>query len=120
MHSLIYLIGQALIGLFFIATGVFNILKRNQQLAKLKNTIIPKPIYALSIAIMLQIVGGVLLTINVAPVLGACMTLIFTLLATIFFMRFWQEASSEVREIKFLFFVEHCAVIGALLMIIFG
>ncbi|MDF1655382.1 MAG: DoxX family membrane protein [Coxiellaceae bacterium] len=120
MHSLIYLIGQAFIGLFFIVTGVFNIVKRNEQIAKLENTVIPKPVYALSIAIMLQIVGGVLLTINVAPVLGACLTLLFTLLATIFFMRFWQEQTAQMREVKFLFFVEHCAVMGALLMIIFA
>ncbi len=115
----IHLLGQALIGLFFIVTGVFNIVKRNEQLEKIKQTIIPYPLHALIVAIVFQLVGGALLVVNVLPKLGASLTLIFTLLATIFFMRFWLEKTSQMKEIKFLFFVEHCAVMGALAMIIF-
>ena len=55
---MLYLFAQAIIGLFFIVTGVFNIRYFKQQVDKLKQTIIPQPVLAVIVAIVLQIGGG--------------------------------------------------------------
>ena len=115
---MLYFIGQCLIGLFFIVTGIHNIRHFNRQIAHLEKTIIPFPQIALLIALVLQMGGGISLVFNYYALYGAIANIIFTVLATFFFMRFWEEKEEAKRNIMFLFFVEHIAVLGGLLMII--
>jgi uncharacterized membrane protein YphA (DoxX/SURF4 family) len=112
-------IGQVIIGLFFLVTGIYNMTTFSQQVKRLRDVPMPLPIAAMVVALVLQIGGAFCLMFNSFVVYGAIAEIIFTLLATILFQRFWSVKDDPFRRtIQFFFFVEHAAVIGALLMVI--
>ena len=82
---MLFYLGQLIIGLFFIITGIYNIYLFKVQIQRLEQSIIPFPNLALIIALLLQIGGGLSLAFNYYPAYGAMANILFTLLATIFF-----------------------------------
>lgn len=119
MDHVIFIVGQSLIGLFYIITAVTNIRGFKRQVASLERTIIPYPTMAFIIALILQMGGGLLLFFNYHSHFGAFAVMLFTVLASAFFMRFWEiKDNPGKRMMSFMFFFEHVAVVGALLMIL--
>ena len=90
-----FIFGQILIGLFFIATGIINIKGWTGNVELLSKTILPLPKLCLIIAILLQFIGGISLILNWHTTIGALACILFTILASAFFMRFWQAPETQ-------------------------
>lgn len=110
------LIGQILLGGFFIIMGINHFRKKKEVLKYAKEKKVPKPKVAVPFTGVMLIVGGLGIFIGLGGLAKAI--LILFLVPTSFIVhKFWEEKDTKERFNQMIYFMYNMALIGALLMI---
>ena len=116
--SQLQIIGQLLIAFLFLGTGVANALwKEQQHIDRMVAYDIPFPRLVLWIGFSMQFAGGLMVALNWNTRLGAIILIIFTILASAIFHRYWTVQDPLRRHFHVSFLFSNAAVIGGLLLL---
>lgn len=115
-HALI-LFGRAMLATIFIVAGIDKIIHYETYIQDLTNQHIPFPAIMLVIAVVFELLGGLLLLLGFKARLGACMLMVFIIPATLIFHDFWsfqpEHAINETHH-----FLKNLAIFGGLLYVV--
>lgn len=111
-------LGQVIMGSFFLFQGVKNLMKPAMVLGRFEAYRFPMPKLFLFTGVGLMWTGGVLLVLDYYTSLGAGLLLVFTLLATVIFQRWWTVNDPIRRPYNFLMFFYNVFIMGALLLLL--
>ena len=118
-HTPLEIVGQLMIATLFLGTLVINAgTKERQHVDRMAAMGIPLPRATLWAGFALQAAGGVMVAIDWNAGLGAIALIIFTVLASAIFHRFWTMVDPLRRHLHLSFLFSNIAVIGALLLLI--
>jgi len=116
LSATLALVGQVLLGGFFIVAGVRNVMNWTNVSAFMATGPLPYPQAVGVIGIAMQFVGGLSVTFGVLPVIGSVILIAFLILASVLFHPFWQYAGEE--RAKHLYpCLANAAIAGGLLMV---
>lgn len=116
MHTL-GMIGQILIGLFFVYMGLYNLKNRSHLIEKVKLQYPTIPEWALFVLVVLEIAAGVAIVFDFVTIIGAIYLIAFTILATLLLHPFWTATGRDMWK-HLSIVVNNVAIIGGLLLII--
>lgn len=116
MNSAI-LLGQAIIGLFFVLAVVSDILERKDIVAELATKNIPYREFLFPGAIGLKLLCGLGLIFNVLAPVAAFFLAGLTLATNVVFNNFWAQSGSD-RKAAYLQFISHMAIVGGLVALV--
>ncbi len=112
--------GQILLALAFLVTGILNsTMKFKMHRDRMAAAGVPMATAALVVGFAMQFVGGFFLLIDWHYRWGAAILIVFTVLATAIFHRWWLVTGDPLRRHLHLSFVfNNAAVVGGLLLIL--
>ena len=117
-HTITQTIGQLLIALMFVATGIVNsTTKFRQHLDRMGAVGVPVAKAALIIGFAMQLAGGLLIAFDAYRAAGAAILIVFTVFATAIFHQFWRVEVPLRRHLHVSFIFSNGALIGALLLL---
>ncbi len=117
-HTITQTIGQLLIALMFVATGIVNsTIKFHQHLDRMVAVGVPFAKAALIIGFAMQLAGGLLIAFDAYRAAGAVILIVFTVFATAIFHQFWRVEDPLRRHLHVSFIFSNGAQIGALLLL---
>ena len=117
-HTPLQAAGQLLLAFAFLATGVRNALwKFRSHAERMAAYGVPHPELALVAGFALQFAGALLLLLDVHRALGAGFLIIFTVLASAIFHRWWQVPDPLLSHLHFSNLIVNCGVVGGLLLV---
>ncbi|HET7849468.1 MAG TPA: DoxX family protein [Pseudolabrys sp.] len=113
-------IGRLLIIAFFVIVGVRNLQAHHVEdhVKRLGIFKCPMPRQAFWVGIVLEFVGCALVLINWHPAIGVLCLLVFTILATLLLLRFWEMQDPMKRMGMQNGFLANIAVVGGLLLLL--
>lgn len=118
-HTALQIAGQVLISILFLGTGVINsTTKVKQHLDRMVAMNVPQAKLVLWTGFVMQYVGGTMLLFDYRRDVGAIILIVFTIVATAIFHRFWLIEDPLRRHLHLSFVFSNCAVIGGLLLLI--
>jgi putative oxidoreductase len=118
-HTNLEIAGQLMIACLFLGTALINSLTQVKQHADRMGALgVPFPYLALWIGFAIQYVGGVLVLLDVYTCLGASLLILFTVLATVIFHRFWLTPDLLMRHIHKSIIFSNIGIIGALFLLL--
>ena len=110
--------GQLLLALLYLGTGLVNASTKVQQhVDRMVESGVPFARPALYFGFVLQFAGGTMLLVNWHRDIGAGILIVFTVLASAMFHRFWQVEDPLRRHFHVSFLFVNCGVIGGLLLL---
>ena len=112
--------GRLILGVFFLVAGVANLVTPGSirdHIDRMRAYGTPAPALAFWCGIALQFSGTALVLANVRADIGALCLIVFTVLATGIFHRFWQRTDPLEKRIARLFFMSNAAIVGGLLLL---
>lgn len=117
--ELMYLvvIARILIGGFYMAGAVVDVLQRNDCLQLMEFKKIPYQPWLFAGEVVLKFLAGLAIVINFYTVINAIALIIFTLIANIIFNNFWKETGKKA-QLTFVRFWSYVAIMGGLLLLI--
>ena len=117
-HTITQTIGQLLIALMFVATGIVNsTTKFRQHLDRMVAVGVPFAKAALIIGFAMQLAGGLLIAFDAYRAAGAAILIVFTVFATAIFHQFWRVEDPLRRHLHVSVIFSNGALIGALLLL---
>ena len=119
-QSALDLIGRLLIVQFFLLTGLANlrpaaIKDHVDRLAQFK---VPFPSTAFSVGMILNFTGCALLLANWHPAWGVYSLMLFTVVATLIFHRFWRTTDPVKRNFSRITLLGNAGILGGLLLLL--
>jgi putative oxidoreductase len=118
-HTNLEIAGQLLIAVLFLGTGIINATtKVKQHVDRMAAMNVPAPALMLWIGFALQFTGGILIALDYRTDIGATILIIFTVLATVLFHRWWKIDDPLRKHLHLSFVFSNCAVVGGLLLLI--
>ena len=117
-HTPLQATGQLVMGGFFLFQGVKNLRKWTVNVGRMASLGVPRPAACLAIGLSIQFAGTALVLADWHTVAGAGLLILFTVLATAVFHRYWRVADPVRAEYHFLLLTYNLFVIGALLLLI--
>ncbi len=118
-HSSLQMTGQLLIAFLFLGTGVINsTTKVKQHVDRMAAQGIPRAALVLWIGFAMQYVDGLSIAFDYRTDIGAPILIVFTIIATAIFHRFWELEDPLRRHLHQSFIFSNCAVVGGLLLLI--
>ncbi len=118
-HSALQIAGQLLIAILFLGTGVINsTTKIKQHVDRMAAMGIPRAALVLWCGFLMQYVGGLSIAFDYRTDIGAPILIVFTIIATAMFHRFWELDDPLRRHLHLSFIFSNCAVVGGLLLLI--
>ena len=118
-HTPLQIAGQLLITLLFLGTALINsTTKVKQHVDRLAAQGIPAPALVLWIGFAMQYAGSIMIGLDWHTNIGVAILIIFTLLASALFHRFWEVEDPLRRHFHLSFLFSNAAVIGGLLLLI--
>lgn len=117
-HTPLQAAGQLLLAFAFLATGVRNAGWKFQQHADRMTAYgVPQPRLALQAGFVLQFLGGFLLALDLWRALGAALLILFTVLASAIFHRWWLVPDPLLSHLHLSNLIVNCGVVGGLLLV---
>lgn len=117
-HTPVQAAGQLLLAFAFLATGVRNAgWKFRQHVERMAAYGVPRPEVVLTAGFLLQFAGAILLALDVWRALGAGLLILFTLLASAIFHRWWLIPDPLLSHLHLSNLIVNCGVIGGLLLV---
>jgi uncharacterized membrane protein YphA (DoxX/SURF4 family) len=111
------LIGQFLVGLFFVFMAIYNYMNRNHMMETVKASGIAVPSWALGVLVLLEGLGGLMVMFNFYRMVGAIYLIAFTVVVSYLLHPFWKHKGREMW--KHLWVVMgNVGIIGGLLLAI--
>ena len=98
-HSLNQTAAHVLTGVCFIAIGIINFFRRADVHEEMRGFGIPLPEIALPIGLASQILGGLLLIFDYYAGVGAIILIVFTITASVIFLRWWNVKDNPFKRI---------------------
>ena len=118
-HTPLQIAGQLLITVLFLGTALINsTMKVKQHADRMAAQGIPAPYAVLWTGFAMQYVGGLMIGFDTMTDVGAIILIVFTVLASAIFHRFWEVEDPLRRHLHMSFLFSNCAVIGGLLLLI--
>ena len=120
MNPWLDILGQQLIVLFFLVTGVMNLTKARiaDHIERMEGFGVPFPGTTFWIGIALQFAGSGMVALDWHPAIGTLCLIIFTITATAIFHRFWQKDDPLQRNISRITLLGNTAILGGLLLLL--
>jgi putative oxidoreductase len=112
--------GRLVLGGYFLIAGIVNLATPGSirdHIERMRGFGTPSPEAAFWCGIVLQFIGAGLVLSGVRVEVGAWCLIVFTILATAIFHRFWQRTDPAQKRIGRLFFMSNAAVVGGLLLL---
>jgi uncharacterized membrane protein YphA (DoxX/SURF4 family) len=117
-HTALQAAGQLLLAFAFLATGIRNAgWKFRQHVERMAGYGVPKPALALSVGLVLQLTGAALLALDVSRTAGAILLIVFTVLASAIFHRWWLVQDPLLQHLHLSSLLVNCGMVGALLLV---
>jgi putative oxidoreductase len=117
-HTPLQAAGQLLLAFAFLATGVRNAgWKFEQHLERMATNGVPQAKTVLIAGFVLQFTGALLLATDLYRGLGAVLLIVFTLLASAIFHRWWSIPDPLLRHLYLSNLIVNCGIIGGLLLV---
>ena len=118
-HTLAETAGQLMVASLFLGTLLVNAAtKERQHVDRMAAMRIPLPRPTLWAGFALQGIGGVMVAADWHTAIGAVLLIVFTVLASAIFHRFWTVTDPLRRHLHLSFVFSNIAVVGALLLLI--
>lgn len=118
-HTPLEAAGQALIAFLFLGTALINsTMKAKQHADRIAAQGIPAPRAVLWAGFAMQYAGGIMIALDFWTDAGAVILIVFTVLATAIFHRFWEVEDPLRRHLHQAFVFSNCAICGGLLLLI--
>lgn len=118
-HTTLQIIGQLLIAVLFLGTGLINAtIKVKQHVDRMAAMGIPSAAAVLWTGFAMQFVGGLLIAFDTYTAVGAVILIVFTIVATAIFHRYWEVEDPLRRHLHQSFIFSNCAVLGGLTLLI--
>ncbi|HSV37080.1 MAG TPA: DoxX family protein [Ramlibacter sp.] len=107
-------IGQALIGLLFLVSGLLKLGRFEALAGVLAGKGLPLAAAVMALAIALEVAAGAALVLNLKPRIAAAALALFVMAATLLFHSFWAaDAAAYANQLNH--FLKNLAILGALL-----
>lgn len=117
-HTPLQAAGQMLLAFAFLATGVRNAgWKFRQHVGRMAAYGIPQPELVLIAGFVMQFSGAALLALDVWRNIGAALLIVFTVLASAIFHRWWLAADPLLSHLHLSNLIVNCGVVGGLLLV---
>jgi len=112
--------GRLLIVFCFLATGLCNLTKARvrDHIERMAAFGIPAPAAAFWTGIALQLTGCALLLFDWYPEIGVYCLIVFTVVATGIFHRFWSNPDPVKRNTSRIILLGNVAILGGLLLVL--
>jgi putative oxidoreductase len=118
-HGALQIAGQLLIAFLFLGTGVINsTMKVKQHVDRMAAMGIPQARLVLWIGFAMQYAGGLSVAFDYRTEIGAVILIVFTVVATTIFHRYWELEDPLRRHLHQSFIFSNCAIVGGLLLLI--
>ena len=114
LHNPLSLVGRLLMAVLFLPAGISKIAGFAGTVGYIASKGVPLPEVAAIIAIIIEVVGGIALTLGFKTRWAALALAAFTLVATVMFHNYWT-LPAEQQMMQQLMFMKNIAVIGGLL-----
>ena len=115
----LHIVGQLLIAVPYVGTGLVNAMfKVKQHVDRMVAMNIPFAGPVLWLGFTLQFIGGTLVAIDYRADIGAIILIVFTIVASAMFHRFWLVEDPLRRHFHVSFLFVNCGLIGALVTLI--
>jgi uncharacterized membrane protein YphA (DoxX/SURF4 family) len=113
-------IGRLLIVGFFLVAGLCNLTKAQikNHIVRLAEKGIPFPAGAYWFALALQFTGCALILANWYASIGVWCLIVFTVIATAIFLRFWTIEDPMRRNITRIMLLDNTAILGGLFLLL--
>ena len=111
------LVGRSLLGLYFLGPGLAKIFNYSNYVAVMQENQVPLTLVALPVVILIQVIGGIMLIINLHVKFSALALFITTIPINIYIHDFWTltEGISKAHEAQN--FVKNLAICAGLLVL---
>jgi len=117
-HSALQAAGQLLLAAAFLASGVRNAgWKFRQHLERMVALGVPQARLALIAGLVLNFAGAIMLALDYRRALAAGLLLVFTVLASAVFHRWWLLTDPLLRHLHIGNLLVNCGVAGGLLLV---
>ena len=116
--STIQIAGQVCIAAFFLVIGLRNLKRAENHVRKFAALGVPFPRAFLWAGFAFQFAGGLSVGLDVQAAFGACLLIVFTILANALFHRWWLLEDPVARRIHMNYFFNNVGNIGGLLVLI--
>jgi putative oxidoreductase len=117
-HTALQAAGQLALAFVFLVTGVRNAgWKFRNHLERMLAYGVPQAKLVLLAGFALQFAGGLLLLLDWHRTLGAGLLIIFTILASAIFHRWWLVADPLLAHLHLSNLLVNCGVVGGLLLV---
>jgi len=118
-HTTLEIIAQLMIATLFVGTLLINATTKVKQHAdRMAAMNLPMPYVTLWAGFALQAVGGAMVAADWHTDIGAIILIVFTVLASAIFHRFWLMDDPLRRHMHLSILFSNIAVVGALLLLI--
>ena len=112
--------GKWLVVGFFLVSGLANLTKARvaDHIQRMRAFGTPFPAALFWVGLALQFTGCALLIAGWHPAIGVGCLIVFTVVASGFFHRFWQKSDPLQRNLSRLSFLANIAILGGLLLLL--
>lgn len=111
------LVGRVLLAFMFVYSGFGKIGGFEGTAATIASKNLPLPAIATTIAIVVEIVGGLMVVFGWKTRWAAVVVAIYTFFASIFFHNFWAMADAAAVRTNTIMFMKNVSVIGGFLLL---
>ena len=117
-HTPVQAAGQLLLAFAFLATGIRNAgWKYRQHVDRMVAYGVPGAGIVLTAGLALQFAGALLLAFDLWRAAGAALLIVFTILASAIFHRWWLIGDPLLRHLHLSNLLVNCGVVGGLLLV---
>jgi len=114
----LHVAAQLVMGGFFLFQGIKNVGRWQVNVGRMAALGIPKPALCLAVGFAIQFSGTFMVLLDWHRPAGVALLMLFTVLATAVFHRFWRMTDPVRAEYHFLLLTYNVFVIGALLLLL--
>ena len=111
------LFGRSLLGLYFLGPGLAKIFNYSNYAVVMEENQVPLTLIALPVVILIQVIGGIMLILNLNVKVSALALFITTIVINIYIHDFWTLADGIKKAHETQNFVKNLAICAGLLVL---
>ena len=111
------LIGRSLLGLYFLGPGLAKIFNYSSYAVVMEENQVPLTLIALPVVILIQVIGGIMLILNLNVKVSALALFATTIVINIYIHDFWTLADGISKAHETQNFVKNLAICAGLLVL---
>jgi putative oxidoreductase len=116
MSDILLIVGRCLLGGLFVAGGIKHFFIMDSVLGMMKARGVPHPKLVLLAGSIFQLICGLLFILGISITLAAAGLIVFTVVASVMLLNFWDLEPGPAREGLMDAFLTNIALIGGLLI----